>query len=231
MVDLRVITDVLPPEDRRFVEIWRGPNQQPPPDIGPLPEDVQGRVLIVLGDDISTGDMAPDGAIAMSIWSDITACARFMFARNDPEFAERATAWGGGIIVAGHNYGQGSSREHAALSPRFLGVRAIVAASFARIHRSNLIAQGIVPLVAEDAAATASIGDTWRIPELRAAVEDGRDEIPVHVEGRAPLAVSVQLSAAERQVLLAGGLLAQTRNGHRPRVRTDVRRTPAGASQ
>ncbi|WP_448616864.1 aconitate hydratase [Modestobacter sp. URMC 112] len=218
LVDARFITAVLPPEERRRVEIWRGPNQQPPPDIGPLPDEVSGRVVIVLGDDISTGDMAPDGAIAMSIWSDITACARFMFQRNDPGFHDRVTSWGGGVIVAGHNYGQGSSREHAALNPRFLGIRAVVAASFARIHRSNLISQGIVPLVSEEAAGTASVGDSWRVPGLRAAVEDGREELPVEVDGQPPLTVALQLSPAERAVLLAGGLLAHTRNGHRPRV-------------
>jgi aconitate hydratase len=227
LVDRRFITTVLPAEERHRVEIWRGPNQQPPPDIGPLPEDVEGRVLIVLGDDISTGDMAPDGVIAMSIWSDITACAPFMFARNDPGFHERSTAWGGGIIVAGHNYGQGSSREHAALNPRFLGVRAIVASSFARIHRSNLIAQGIVPLVSEEAAGTASVGDDWRIPGLRGAVEGGREQLPVHVDGQPALTVSLPLTPAEREVLLAGGLLAHTRSGHRRQVPADPRRTPA----
>ncbi|WP_369134032.1 aconitate hydratase [Modestobacter sp. I12A-02662] len=226
LVDARFITAVLPPGERRRVQIWRGPNQQPPPDIGPLPDDVEGRVVIVLGDDISTGDMAPDGAIAMSIWSDITACARFMFQRNDPDFHSRVTSWGGGIIVAGHNYGQGSSREHAALNPRFLGVRAIVAAGFARIHRSNLIAQGIVPLVAEDAAGSASVGDTWRIPGLRAAVGSGADEVSVDVEGQGGLAVRLQLAPAERELLLAGGLLAHTRAGRRPLV-PDARRTPA----
>jgi aconitate hydratase len=217
-VDARFITAVLPPEERRRVEVWRGPNQQPPPEIGPLPEEVAGRVAIVLGDDISTGDMAPDGAIAMSIWSDVTECARYMFGRNDPGFHDRITSWGGGFIVAGHNYGQGSSREHAALSPRHLGVRAVVAAGFARIHRSNLIAQGIVPLVAGDAARTASVGDDWRIPGLRSAVESGAEELTVQVAGRAPLTVALLLSPAERQVVLAGGLLAHTRAGHRRRV-------------
>jgi aconitate hydratase len=217
-VDARLITAALPAEERRRVDIWRGPNQQPPVDSGPLPEDVGGRVAIVLGDDISTGDMAPDGVIAMSIWSDISACARFMFQRNDPDFHERVTSWGGGIIVAGSNYGQGSSREHAALNPRHLGVRAIAAAGFARIHRSNLIAQGIVPLIAEDASRTASVGDTWRIPGLRAAVGSGAEEVCVDVEGQGRLTVGLQLSPAERELLLAGGLLAYTRAGRRPPV-------------
>ena len=134
------------------------------------------------------------------------------------------------MIVAGNNYGQGSSREHAALSPRYLGIRVVVAASFARIHRSNLIAQGIVPLVAEDAAGTASVGDSWRIPGLRAAVGSGAEELPVHVEGQGTLTASLRLSPAERELLLAGGLLAHTRGGSRRRV-PDTRRTNAHARQ
>lgn len=226
LLDERLISTVLPYEERRRAQIWRGPNQQPPPDIGPLPEDVEGRVAIVLADDISTGDMTPDGVIAMSVWSDITACARFMFGRNDPTFYDRITSWGGGIIVAGHNYGQGSSREHAALAPRFLGVRAIAAASFARIHRSNLIAQGIVPLVSEDASRLAEIGDAWHIPGLRSAIEDGADAVTARVEGRNAVPLSLNLSEPERALLLAGGLLAHTRAAGRPRVPPGLRRIP-----
>jgi aconitate hydratase len=215
----RLITEALPPEERAGVQIWRGPNQQPPNEIGPLPDDVEGRVAVVLGDDISTGDMAPDGVIAMSIWSDLPACARFMFRRNDPEFVDRVTEWGGGIIVAGHNYGQGSSREHAALAPRHLGVRVVIAASFARIHRSNLIAQGVVPLVSEEAAGRARVGETWRLPGLRAAIDSGADAVTAYAEDHAELPLRLELSRAERDLLLAGGLLAHVRAGHRPRVR------------
>ena len=118
-----------------------------PPEVPPLPEEIDGRILIVVPDDVSTGDLAPDGALGLAIWSNIPACARYMFRRFDPEFAERAQEWGGGIVVAGHNYGQGSSREQAAFAALHLGIRAVVAKGFARIHRSNLIAQGILPSV------------------------------------------------------------------------------------
>ena len=101
-------------------------------------------VLIVVPDNISTGDMAPDGALGMSVWSDISRCATFMFRRLDRGFHDRALAAGGGFIVGGHNYGQGSSREHAALSAVHLGVRAVLAKSFARIHRRNLLLNGIL---------------------------------------------------------------------------------------
>ncbi len=223
----RLIADVLPPEQRRAVEVWRGPNQQPPTQMDALPDDVEGRVAIVLGDDISTGDMAPDGVIAMSIWSDLPACARFMFRRNDPDFVDRITGWGGGVIVAGDNYGQGSSREHAALAPRALGVRVVVAASFARIHRSNLIAQGVVPLVSPEAAGRAQVGDTWTLPGLRAAVESGADTVTAHDRSGGELVLRLELSAAERELLLAGGLLAHVRAGRRPRVPA---RAPGGTS-
>ena len=214
----RLIAAALPPAERAAVEIWRGPNQQAPNEIGALPDDVGGRVAVVLGDDISTGDMAPDGVIAMSIWSDLPACARFMFRRNDPDFVDRIMQWGGGIIVAGHNYGQGSSREHAALAPRYLGVRVVIAASFARIHRSNLIAQGIVPLVSEQAAGRTRVGDTWRLPGLRAAVDSGAEAVTAYDEDGAEVPLRLELSRAERELLLMGGLLAHVRAGHRPRV-------------
>ena len=214
----RHISTALPADERRQVQVWRGPNQQPPPDPGPLPDDVQGQVAIVAPDDISTGDMAPDGMIGMAVWSDIDACARYMFQRLDPQFHDRLRSWGGGIIVGGHNYGQGSSREHAALAPRALGVRAIVAASFARIHRSNLIAQGVVPLVCEEAAALAEVGQRWSIPGLRAAIAGGAGEVAAQLEGGPTTALLLQLADAERQLLLAGGLLAHVRAGNRQRV-------------
>src|SRR4029434_6374249 len=103
------------------------------------PDDLDGRVLIVVGDDISTGDMAPDGVIAMSVWSNIAECARFMFRRLDPGFHDRALTWDGGLIVGGDNYGQGSSREHAALAPEQLGVEAVTAMRFARRQRRHVI--------------------------------------------------------------------------------------------
>ena len=137
---------IAPPEDGSGVELEKGSNIVPPPDVPPLPETIDGRVLIVVPDDVSTGDMTPDGALGVAIWSNIPACARYMFRRFDPDFPARVEEWGGGIVVGGHNYGQGSSREQAVFAALFLGIRAVVAKSFARIHRSNLIAQGILPL-------------------------------------------------------------------------------------
>src|SRR5207248_8893467 len=112
-----------------------------------LPDGRRVRVLIVATDDISTGDLSPDGATVMAYRSNVPAIAEFTFQHRDKEFPKRAHEWGGGFIVAGDNYGQGSSREHAALAPAQLGGRSVIAKSFARSHRRNLIAQGIVPLL------------------------------------------------------------------------------------
>ena len=215
------------PEPRRAVVVERGENLVPPPVPGALPDELDARVLIVVPDDISTGDMAPDGAIAMSVWSNIAACARFMFQRIDPEFPDRAQAWGGGVVVGGHNYGQGSSREHAALAPLHLGVRAIAAGSYARIHRRNLIAVGIVPLVIADAdRAATEVGQRWHVGALAEAVRSGADAVTARVDDGREIRLDLPLTPGERDVLAAGGLLAHVRAGGRPRVTADLAPTP-----
>jgi aconitate hydratase len=198
---------VHPPADGRAVELEKGRNIVPPPSVPALPDRIDGRVLIVVPDDVSTGDMAPDGALGVALWSNVPACARFTFRRFDPEFPARAEEWGGGIVVGGHNYGQGSSREQAAFAALHLGVRAVVAKSFARIHRTNLIAQGILPLVLADGTDYEQIqlGDAWSIPvDLdREVLEAETPRGPVHLE--------LRLSARERALLRGGGLVAYVR--------------------
>jgi aconitate hydratase len=202
-------------EEARSVEIIRGPNIVPPPEGNPLPETLEGRVLIVVEDDVSTGDMAPDGALGMSVWSNIPECAKYMFRRQDPEFHDLALEWGGGFIVGGHNYGQGSSREHAALSPLHLGIRAVAARSFARIHRRNLIGQGILPLIFadEDDYEKVSQGDAWRIEGVREAVSSGETELVAKSESGEEIPLEARLLSREREVLLAGGMLKYLREG------------------
>ena len=126
---------------------------------------------------------------------------------------DHASGREGAVIVGGHNYGQGSSREQAALAPLHLGVPAVVAASFARIHRRNLIAQGIVPLLFDDDAdrERVRVGDRWQVDGVRAAVLSGSEELAAHVEDREPIRLRLELSAAERKTLAAGGLLRQVR--------------------
>ena len=193
----------------------RGPNIVPPPEGEPLAETLEGRVLIVVEDDVSTGDMAPDGALGMSLWSNIPECAKYMFRRQDSGFHDRALEWGGGFIVGGHNYGQGSSREHAALSPLHLGVLAVVAKSFARIHRQNLIGQGILPLTFadEDDYDKARQGDKWKIEGAREAVESGGTELAAKSESGEEVRLEARLLPREREVLLAGGMLKYLRSG------------------
>jgi aconitate hydratase len=195
---------VPPAAEPGSVEVIRPAIIVGPPEPERLPAKVSGRVLIVVPDDVSTGDMAPDGALGLAIWSNIPACARHMFRRFDPEFPARAEEWGGGIVVGGHNYGQGSSREQAAFAALHLGVRAVVAKSFARIHRSNLIAQGIPPLVLADEGDydQVAVGQEWRIPvDLERAGHEA--ETPFGT-----VRLLLQLTARERAVLRAGGLIA-----------------------
>lgn len=208
-IDDRAVLDPAPPESASGIEVVRGPRIKDPPRSSPLEENLDAEVIIVVGDDISTGDMAPDGALGMSVWSDIERCSTFMFRRLDPAFRDRALAARRGVIVAGHNYGQGSSREHAALSAVQLGIRAVVAKSFARIHRRNLLLNGVIPLTFVDERHYELLrqGDDLRIADLRAAVASGSMQIPAEVAGGSPVPLSCDLLQRERRIVVAGGLL------------------------
>jgi aconitate hydratase len=206
------ILEPAPAEEAAGIEIPRGPNIKPPPMHEPLPEELEMRVLIVAPDDISTGDLSPDGATVMAYRSNVPAIAEFTFQHRDKEFPRRAKEWGGGFIVAGHNYGQGSSREHAALAPLQLGVRAVIAKSFARIHRRNLIAQGIVPLLFKDEADydKAELGQTWRISGLHGVVH-GEDELGCEIREDGTIVLTHDLLPREREIVVAGGLIRYLR--------------------
>jgi aconitate hydratase len=202
----------VPEDESASIEIPLGPNIKPPPEQKPLPDTLVGRVLIVAPDDISTGDLSPDGATVMAYRSNVPAIAEFTFQHRDKGFAKRAHEWGGGLIVAGDNYGQGSSREHAALAPAQLGVRAVIAKGFARIHRRNLIAQGIVPLLFKDEADYdgAELGQTWHIANLH-AIADGEDDLEVEIEGGDTFTVTHDFLPREREIVVAGGLIRYLR--------------------
>jgi predicted aconitate hydratase len=202
------ILEPVPADEASSIEIPRGPNIKPPPEQKELPDSLELRVLIVAPDDISTGDLSPDGATVMAYRSNVPAIAEFTFQHRDPEFPRRAKEWGGGFIVAGDNYGQGSSREHAALAPAQLGVRAVIAKSFARIHRRNLIAQGIVPLLFKDPSGydKAELGQTWRISRLQ-EIADGLDDVPVEIDGAQEMTITHDLLPREREIVVAGGLI------------------------
>src|SRR5436190_19962640 len=144
----------------------------------------------------------------MAYRSNVPAIAEFTFQHQDKHFPKRAKEWGGGFIVAGHNYGQGSSREHAALAPAQLGVRAVIAKSFARIHRRNLIAQGIAPLLFQDESDydKAELGQTWRISGLH-AIAQGEDELETAIHGVGTITLTHDLLPREREIVVAGGLI------------------------
>lgn len=206
-IDDRHILAPAPASDADRIELPRGPNIVDPPDGEPLGQVLEGPVLIVVGDDISTGDMAPDGALGMALWGNIPACARFMFRRLDRGFHDRACEAGGGFVLAGHNYGQGSSREQAALAALHLGVRAVIAKSFARIHRRNLALCGILPLrfVEEGDYDGVELGQHWRLEGARDAIESGRDTLSA-TAGDTSFELAIELLRAERRSLLVGGL-------------------------
>jgi aconitate hydratase len=201
-------------QDASKIEIPRGPNIKRPPEHKPMPDELKARVATVQPDDISTGDLAPDGVEVMSYRSNVPAIAEFTLRHRDPDFRKRLKEWGSGLIVAGDNYGQGSSREHAALAPLHLGVKAVIAKSFARIHRRNLIAQGIVALTFSEESdyEKAEVEQCWVLPNIRQELTDGAETITAKIEDTGDeLTLSHDFSEHEREILVAGGLLAYLR--------------------
>jgi aconitate hydratase len=197
----------------RDVEITRGPNIKPLPLAEPPADEMDVEVLITLGDNITTDDILPAGAKLLPLRSNVPAYAEHVFGRIDPDFPSRAKAAGGGCIVGGANYGQGSSREHAAIVPMYLGVRAVLAESFARIHRSNLINFGILPLVADGGVLkTLAQGAELHLSGIHAAIDGpGGGDVQVVGETGGRFAVRLSLTAREAKVLRAGGLLNSLR--------------------
>jgi aconitate hydratase len=193
-------------------EVVRGPNIKTVPLGEPVAESLEAPVLLKLGDKVSTDDISPAGAAVLVFRSNVPAISEHTFKYVDAEFVARAKAAGRGIIVAGEHYGQGSSREVAAIAPMFLGVRAVIVKSFARIHRANLINWGIVPLTFTDPADAESIerDDVLRIEHLRPALVEGRRVTVVNTRTGRAFDTSCVLTSREREILLAGGLLALT---------------------
>jgi aconitate hydratase len=158
-----------PPKDRKKVAVYRGPNIGTVPIPGDLPDTIEGEVLIKLEDGVSTDHILPGGAEVLPLRSNIAAIAEHTFEYVDRDFVARAKAKGGGVIVGGDNYGQGSSREHAAAAPMHLGVKLVIAKSFARMHRDNLVNFGLPPLMFKDTKAYGAVGkgDRIRVSGLR----------------------------------------------------------------
>jgi aconitate hydratase len=207
---------VFAPADGSSVEILRGPNIKPIPRRGPLAEELAGEVLLKLGDNVTTDHIMPAGAMLLSLRSNIPALSEHVFEAVDPSFARRAQEAGGGFVVAGENYGQGSSREHAALAPMHLGLKAVIAKSFARIHRANLINFGIPPLVPVDPADCERIsqGDRLVAEGVRTGLRAGALRVR-DVTAGFEFAVRADLNERETDVVLAGGRLNLLRKDSR----------------
>ena len=205
---------ILPPlEDGSSVKIVRGPNIKPLPLKEALPEALSGEVLIKVGDDVTTDHIMPAGSKILPLRSNVPAISEHVFEQVDPEFAKRAKEKGGGFIVGGDNYGQGSSREHAALAPMYLGVTAAIVKSFARIHKANLVNFGILPLeFVGDGYGKIEQGDVLKIPDIRKLLEDGTFEFEILNETKSKkVKVKYDLSERFRTILLEGGLLNFTK--------------------
>jgi aconitate hydratase len=208
---------IIPPaEDGSSVEVIRGPNIKPFPVNQAIKGDIAGKVLITVGDDITTDHIMPSNAKLLPYRSNVPYLADYCLTPCDPEFPSRAKAEGGGFIVAGTNYGQGSSREHAALAPLQLGVRAVLAKSFARIHMANLINNGILPLQFKNPADYDHLGllDELIIEnaeEQVRALSSGQPLVVLNRTRSTSIVCSLDLSDRQARILLAGGLLNDTR--------------------
>lgn len=208
-----VNTDMLiaPPEDGSAVELEKGPNIKSLPIFDQPADRLEGSVLLKVGDDISTDEIMPAGSQVLPYRSNIQAISRFVYSRVDETYPERASACAetGSFIVGGNNYGQGSSREHAALAPKYLGLRAVIVKSFARIHYQNLINFGILPLVFDDPGDYDKInqGDVLVVDGLRGALESG-GEITIHNKtGDQDYTARHNMTDRQTEIMLAGGLI------------------------
>jgi len=213
LLDDSGIIPPLPPEEAAAVELTTGPNIVPFPEFEALPVTLRADVVIKLGDNITTDHIMPAGNKVLPLRSNIPAISEHVFEQVDADFPARARATGNGIVIAGDNYGQGSSREHAAIAPRYLGIRAKIVKSFARIHKANLVNFGILPLVFKDPADYDLFkqGDKVSFPEIRRLIENGATEIPLLLNGREILTL-LDVSGRQRKELLAGGTLNYVKN-------------------
>lgn len=204
---------VDPAPEGQEVEVVRGPNIKPFPINVELPEQVKGKTLIKVGDNITTDHIMPSNAKLLPFRSNIPHLAEFCLTPCDPEFPKRAKENGGGFIIGGTNYGQGSSREHAALAPLYLGVKGVIAKSFARIHMANLINSGILPLTFDNEQ-DYDIMDMDDELVIENAIDQIKSGLPIMVKNITKgkeIKTNIALSDRQREMILAGGLLNYTR--------------------
>ncbi len=214
MINDNMVVEPAPVEEMDSVEILRGPNIKPYPETAPLVENIECQVSLKVGDNITTDHIMPAGAKILPLRSNIPAISQHCFTVCDEDFPRRAKNMGASIIVGGSNYGQGSSREHAALAPLYLGIKAVLVKSFARIHRANLINAGILPLTFVNEADYDKIdqGDEIAIKNVRADVAADKTELTViNKTKNVEIPVLCELTGRTKEIMLAGGLLDYTR--------------------
>jgi aconitate hydratase len=206
---------ILPPFSKpEKVMVKRGPNIKPLPLRGPLEDFMEGWVILKVMDNITTDEILPAGAKVLPLRSNIPAISEYLFERIDAGFVKRTKELGGGFVVGGENYGQGSSREHAALAPMYLGIKAILAKSYARIHRANLINFGILPLTFKDQNEFERVrqGDRLKIERLQNSLMKGESLRVENVTQQRVFQVSHEFNDREIEIMLAGGLLNYIRS-------------------
>lgn len=201
------------PEEAKDVEVLYGPNIKPFPTTEKLPESITAKAVLKVGDDITTDHIMPAGAKILPYRSNIPYLSQFCFAVCDKTFAERCKAEGKGIIIGGANYGQGSSREHAALVPLYLGVKAVITKSFARIHCANLINAGILPLNFKNEADYDKItqGDELSLEGIKTAIVNDQPAVLKNLNTGESYELKYDLTKRQKDIILAGGLLNYTR--------------------
>jgi aconitate hydratase len=219
IMSLEMLVAPLPRDEAARTQLRKGPNIASLPELEPIPDELSLPVLLKVGDDLSTDEISPAGGRALPFRSNIPRISAFAFEGVDESYANRAKErrdQGGHAIIGGDNYGQGSSREHAALAPRYLGLRLVVAKNFARIHWQNLVNFGILPLLFDDPGDYDCIerGDALRIRGVRATLRR-HDRITVEVAGKAQIALRHDLSRRQIDLLLAGGVINWLRSGRR----------------
>ena len=212
-IDDTGVLQPLSPREAKDAPVLRGPNIQPFPKGRPVPDEIGASLVLKVGDNITTDHIMPAGAKVLPYRSNIPKMSEFCFEVCDPGFPARAKAAGSGIILGGSNYGQGSSREHAALVPMYLGIRAVVVKSFARIHVANLINAGILPLTFENEADYDRFaqGDRLTISDIHAGMDSGF--VTMKNEAGEFARLRCALTARQKAILLAGGLLEYTKEG------------------
>lgn len=195
------------------IEVLRGPNIKPFPATEPLKASIEAKCALKVGDNITTDHIMPAGAKILPLRSNIPAISQHCFTVCDKDFPKRAQEYGQSIIIGGANYGQGSSREHAALAPLYLGVKAVLVKSFARIHRSNLINAGILPLTFENESDydLINLGDEISMPDAKKCVENGTDIVIENKTTGKTIKAKCELTDRTKAIILAGGLLNYTR--------------------